>query len=237
VSGLADWIARCRARRSLNLLVANLRILIGFGFLPAGLRKVLGERFTDADNVGPFHDFLHAFWATGPLYRFVGIVQLTGALLLMTQRFATVGAALLLPVLSVIVVFVWSTAGVPTIATATLMLCGVAALLLWDLHKWRAVFDADREASAPPLAPAGDVVDTGLWQRAGLAVALLYFASCLLHGGVYRPRGADWSEPAFYILPAVTLVPLLTLLLDHIRHRRAPALGQPPGLSRDRSRR
>jgi uncharacterized membrane protein YphA (DoxX/SURF4 family) len=219
VTGLADCIARCRARRSLNLVVANLRILIGFGFLPAGLKKVLGERFTDAGNVGPFHDFLHAFWATGALYRFVGIVQLTGALLLMTQRFAAVGAALLFPVLSVITVFVWSTAGIPTIATATLMLSGVIALLFWDLHKWRAVFASDRRADSLPLAPAA-AIDQRIWQCAGLAVALLYFASCILHGGVYRPRGGDWSEPAFYVLPLLTLVPLIALLLDRARRAR-----------------
>jgi uncharacterized membrane protein YphA (DoxX/SURF4 family) len=223
VSALADWIARCRARRSLHLVVANLRILIGFGFLPAGLKKLLGERFTDADNVGAFHDFLHAFWATGPLYHFVGIVQLTGALLLMTQRFATVGAALLLPVLSIITVFVWTTAGVPTIATATLMLCGVVCLLLWDLHKWSAIFVPDRRATAVRSIPApavNEVIDTRLWERAGLAVALLYFASCIVHGGVYRPRGAEWSAPAFYILPAITLIPIVALLVDRARHRR-----------------
>ena len=210
MSGLAGWVARCRTRRGLHLLVANVRILIGFGFLPAGLKKLLGERFTDAGNVGPFHDFLHAFWATGPLYRFVGIVQLTGALLLMSQRFAAAGAALLLPVLSVIAVFVWSTAGVPTIATVTLMLGGVIALLFWDHHRWRALFV---EGAAPVAMPrAADLIDTRLWERAGLAVALLYFASCLVHGGVYRPRGADWSEPAFYVLPLVMVVPLVALL-------------------------
>jgi uncharacterized membrane protein YphA (DoxX/SURF4 family) len=223
VSVLSDWIARCRARRSLNLVVANLRILIGFGFLPAGLKKLLGERFTDAGNVGPFHDFLHAFWATGPLYRFVGVVQLTGALLLMTQRFAAVGAALLLPVLCVIAVFVWSTAGVPTIATVTLMLIGVASLLLWDLHRWRGLFAPDRQASALPVTPDAQLIDARLWQRAGLGVALLYFASCLLHGGVYRPRGPDWSEPAFYVLPAVALLPILALMIDRTRRRRRRA--------------
>jgi uncharacterized membrane protein YphA (DoxX/SURF4 family) len=220
MSGVVDWIARCRQRRSLQLAVANLRILIGFGFLPAGLKKLLGERFTDAGNVGPFHDFLHALWATGPLYRTVGIVQLTGALLLMSQRFAAVGAALLLPVLGVIAVFVWSTAGVPTIATATLMLVGVIALLLWDLHKWRGVFASDRRQAPLAVAPTADVIDAALWQRAGMAVAGLYFASCVLYGGVYRPRGADWSEPAFYVMPAVALIPLAALWLDRRRARR-----------------
>jgi hypothetical protein len=95
----------------------------------------------------------------------------------------------------------------------------VIALLLWDLHKWRALFASDRQRTAPALAPAADLIDGRLWQRAGLLVALLYFASCLLHGGVYRPRGAEWSEPAFYILPVVMVVPLVALVVDHVRCR------------------
>jgi uncharacterized membrane protein YphA (DoxX/SURF4 family) len=214
-------MARCRERRSFNLAVANLRIAIGFGFLPAGLKKALGQPFTDPGSVGPFHDFVRALGATGSLYRFVGIIQLAGALLLMTQRFAAVGAALLLPVLSVIAVFVWTTAGVPTIVTATLMLCGTAGLLLWDLHKWRGIFASDRRAAGLALAPVPqEVIDAGLWQRAGLAVALSYFVSCLIQGGVYRPRGAEWNQPAFYVMPAIAVIPLVTWLIDRGRHRR-----------------
>jgi uncharacterized membrane protein YphA (DoxX/SURF4 family) len=220
LNGFVDWIAILRRRRWLNLVVANLRIMIGFGFLPAGLKKVLGQPFTDPGNVGPFHDFLHAFLDTGPLYRFVGVLQITGALLLMTQRFAAVGAAILAPVLCVIAVFVWTTAGIPTRVTATLMLAGVVGLLLWDIHKWRGLLFSDRASGPLELAPAGEVIDDGLWWKAGLAVASVYFGSCLLYGGVYRPRGAEWNEPGFYVMPAIALIPLVTLLIDRMRYRR-----------------
>ena len=62
---VAKLLARMRAARWCNLCVVNLRFLIGFAFVPAALKKVLGQPFTDPTNHGPFHDFLHGFYATG----------------------------------------------------------------------------------------------------------------------------------------------------------------------------
>src|SRR5689334_12862731 len=73
IEAMVAWL---RQRRWAHLAVVNLRILIGFAFLPAGLKKILGEPFTDPGNRGPFHEFLHAFHATGHFYTFVGVVQL-----------------------------------------------------------------------------------------------------------------------------------------------------------------
>lgn len=198
-------------------MVVNLRFLIGFGFLPAGLKKVLGQPFTDPGNTGAFHDFLHAFHATGGFYRFVGAVQLVAAVLLLTQRFATAGAALATPVLATIMVFCWSTAVYPTAAVVTLMFFGALVLLLWDLPRWRGLVH-------PPAAPATASIDRGLWQACGAAIVALYLASCALSGGVYRPRGADLSSPGFYIFPVIALLPVVTLLVDRARHRRAQRL-------------
>jgi len=190
-----------------------LRILIGFAFLPAGLKKIFGGPFTDPDNVGVFHEFMHAFHATGPFYRFVGAVQLVGAVLLMTQRFASAGVALLFPVLTAIFVLCWSTAGIPTIATVSLMFLGLLYLVVWDLPRWTYFLggrDPSTGASPPP-------VQTVLWERAGSLVAVFYSVGCLLQGGVYRPRGLDFGEPGLYVLFAIALVPLFTWCLDRSR--------------------
>jgi hypothetical protein len=40
---------------------------------------------------------------------------------------------------------------------------------------------------------------------------------------VYRPKTIDLSEPAFYVLPAVLLLPILTFVIDQRRVRRATA--------------
>lgn len=183
-----------------HLAIVNLRILIGFAFVPAGLKKVLRQPFTDPDNHGPFHDFLHAFHATGFFYQFVGILQLGAALLLFSQRWARAGALIVLPIITAITVFCWSTRVVPTATVATLMLLGVVALVLWD-HP------------APRPAP----FDLRPWQVCGVVVLALYAAACAITGEVYRPRPGGERGVAFYLLSAMPLAPVVTLIATRRR--------------------
>ena len=198
-------VEAARKRRSLALLVVNLRILIGFAFVPAGLKKLTGQPFTDPNNVGAFHEFLHAFLATGPFYHFVGVMQLVGATLLMTQRYATLGAAVILPIVAAITALCWSTAGVPTIVTVTLMLIGIVGLLLWDVARWRAILAADHRALEVRVQPADALIDMRLWERCGLTILVVYLLACALQGDIYRPRGLDLETPAFYLLPTIAV--------------------------------
>jgi uncharacterized membrane protein YphA (DoxX/SURF4 family) len=201
--------ARARAARWLNLAVVNLRLLVGFAFVPAGLKKVLGQPFTDPGNSGPFHDFLHAFHATGAFYRFVGVLQLTAALLLMTQRWARLGTWIALPIITAIMVFCWSTNVVPTAIVATLLFAGVVSLAAWDARP------------GPPR------VVLEVWQVCGVAIVALYLGACALTGQVYRPRGAAWDEPAYYALVAMPFLPITAWLVERRRwrDRRPPAPG------------
>ncbi|CAN92015.1 hypothetical protein predicted by Glimmer/Critica [Sorangium cellulosum So ce56] len=212
-------VAWLRQRRWAHLAVVNLRILIGFAFLPAGLKKILGEPFTDPGNRGPFHEFLHAFHATGHFYTFVGVVQLVAATLLMTQRFATAGAFLALPVTGAILAFCWSTAVVPTASVVTLMFAGLVGLALWDVERWRGVLDAPDAAPRAARASSPAPIDLRLWSLCGAAILAAYLATCLLSGGIYRPRGPAFDEPGFYVLMALPLFPIVTALID--RRRRA----------------
>jgi hypothetical protein len=199
-----SWLARLRRKRWAHLVVVNLRILIGFAFLPAALKKILDQPFTDPANVGRFHDFLDAFRATGWFYQFVGVTQLVAAVLLCTQRFALAGALVALPVLTAITAFCWSTEVYPTATVATLMWLGTLGLVIWDVERWRGV------VAAPEPAPIG----LRRWQICGLAIFLLYVGLCVVHGGIYRPRGVDLANPAFYVLPVIALLPLVTLVLE-----------------------
>lgn len=212
---MASLLARLRRTRWANLCVVNLRILIGFAFLPAALKKLLDQPFTDPGNTGPFHDFLHAFHATGWFYQLVGVLQLTAAALLCTQRLALAGALVALPILTAITAFCWSTRVIPTATVATLMWLGTVGLVLWDVDRWRSVLAA-REAPPPPI-------ELGRWQWCGVAIFVLYVGTCIAHGGIYRPRGMALGDPAFYVLPAIALLPLVTLALDLRARRRAAA--------------
>lgn len=209
---MSRLLKRLRAARWANLCIVLLRILIGFAFLPAALKKVLDQPFTDPASAGRFHDFLDAFHATGPFYQFVGVVQLLAALLLSTQYLALLGALLALPVLTAISVFVWSTIGVtPTAIVASLMTVGTIALLAWDFERWAGVVDGRaREVTPSPI-------DLRPWMWCGAAIWALYIGVCVAHGGVYRPRGADLGNPAFYVLPTIALLPVVTWYLTRRR--------------------
>lgn len=218
---LAALISRMRATRWCTVAVVNLRFLIGFAFVPAALKKVLGQPFTDPTNRGPFHEFLHGFYATGGFYTFVGVMQMIAAVLLCTQRFATLGALIALPILSAIMVFCWSTGVVFTSFVVTLMTLGTVGLLAWDWHKLRLVLARDDHPSETRVAPITKRIDMRLWEACGAAIITLYLGSALVRGGVYRPRGMEWSEPAFYVMPAVLLIPIVTFLVDQRRLRRS----------------
>lgn len=206
--------ARARDARGLNLAVVNLRLLVGFAFVPAGLKKVLGQPFTDPGRTGTFHEFLHAFHATGGFYRFVGVLQLLAAVLLLTQRHARWGALLALPIITAIMVFCWSTHVVPTAIVATLIFLGVVALAAWDVR------------------PGPTRVVLGVWEVCGVAILALYLAACALTGEVYRPRGAEWRSPAYYTLVVMPLLPLGAWWIERRRWRtrslRRAGAGSPP---------
>lgn len=212
---LARHVEALRGRAGAQRFVALLRIALGFALLPSGLKKVLGAPFTDPANHGPFHDFLHAFYATGFFYTFVGLSQLVTAFLLMTQRFASLGAIFLAPIVTVILVLCWSTGVYPTASVVTAMFLGTLLLVLWDQAKWRPLLFPDPQR-APWLTPSSppELAGTRRWGLCGLAVYGLYLLSCVATGGVYRPRGLAWHQPAFYVLPALLLLPVTTYFLD-----------------------
>lgn len=220
---IAKLVAHARRTRWTNVAVVNLRFLIGFAFVPAALKKVLDQPFTDPSNRGRFHDFLDAFHATGWFYGFVGALQLTAAVLLCTQRFATVGALVALPILTAITAFCWSTGVYPTATVATLMWLGTVGLVVWDLDKWRGVLARDDRPHELRVAPIAAPIDLRLWGWCGAAILALYLGTALVRGGVYRPRGIELDQPAFYVLPAVMLLPIVTLVIDQRRARRRVA--------------
>ncbi|MDA0337828.1 MAG: hypothetical protein O2782_21890 [bacterium] len=200
--------------------MVTLRIGLAFAFVPAGLKKVIYQPFTDPQNTGPFHEFLHAFYATGAFYSFVGVMQLLAALLLLSQRFALVGALILLPIVSTILVFCWSTKVYPTASVVTFMFAATLGLVLWDLQKWRTVFSQDQRGCEIRLEPSSSSVDPNLWTGCGVLVTSLYLVVCALTGGVYRPMGAEFDRPAFYVFPLMLLIVAATFIIDQMRYRR-----------------
>jgi len=74
------------------------RILLAGAFLPTGLIKLLGRRFTQIGTDNPIGYFFDALYQSGGYWRFIGAVQVLASLLLLIPRTATLGAVLFFPV-------------------------------------------------------------------------------------------------------------------------------------------
>ena len=196
--------------RGIYISTIVLRMMIGFALFPQGSRSCWDSRL-------PIHRTREFFTSScTPFMRPVGSINLSGhcssrpAVLLITQRHATLGTALIAPILVTILVFCWSTGVVPTAIVVTLMSVGLLALILWDIQRWKALLGM--ATPAPPPAHPG--VNMRLWSRCGWFILLLYFGNTAITGQVYRPMGAEWSNPSFIVLLIIAVLPVVTFALD-----------------------
>lgn len=65
---------RARQYKWLGYFSVFCRISLAAGFIPSGMQKVLGEKFTVLAVNHPMGNFLEAFYHTGYYYTFVGVL-------------------------------------------------------------------------------------------------------------------------------------------------------------------
>lgn len=140
-------------RRSywLSRLVVATRALLVTGFIPTGLVKLLGERFTRISTESPIGFFFEALYQTGLYWQFLGLSQIVAALLLLSRHTAALGALLFLAIIANIFVITLSMDfhGTPTITG--LMLLAALFLVAWDFHRWKRLVFTSPGVKPPPL--------------------------------------------------------------------------------------
>ena len=114
------------------------RIALALGFIPSGIVKVRGERFTALPSNHPLGHYFDALHLTGYYYTFLGVGQLVTALLLLIPRTALLGAMLYFPMILNICVLTYAVRFEGT-RIATLMLLANLFLLVWDYDRLRHV--------------------------------------------------------------------------------------------------
>jgi uncharacterized membrane protein YphA (DoxX/SURF4 family) len=138
ISSKLDQVhARIRENRWLWLFALFNRIVLAAGFIPAGLVKIVGDRFTSLTTRHPMGHFLDAFFRTGYYYTFVGVLQVAAGVLLLIPRTATLGAFIYFPIILNISVLSYSVRFEGSILTSTLMVLANLYLICWDFHKWK----------------------------------------------------------------------------------------------------
>lgn len=101
-------------------------------FLPTGMVKLLGRRFTILPTDNPVGFFFEAMYSTGPYWHFIGAVQVLAAVLLLFPGTALMGALLFVPVAASIFLITWGVGFGNTVFVAAGMVLSVGWLLLWD---------------------------------------------------------------------------------------------------------
>ena len=106
------------------------RVMLALGFIPSGIVKIRGERFTALPSNHPLGHYFDALFITGYYYTFLGVSQLLIALLLLIPRTAVLGALMYFPVILNICVLAYAVRFEGTRIT-TMMLMASMFLLVW----------------------------------------------------------------------------------------------------------
>jgi len=137
---LLSVVDRLHLRRDARAFTWLTRILLALAFLPSGLVKLQGERFTRLGLDSPVGFFFEAFYRTGFYWNFLGAAQLLAAALILIPRTRVLGAVTYFPI--ILNIFLITVAmhfqGTPVITG--LMLLGSVWLLLWDARTLRCLF-------------------------------------------------------------------------------------------------
>jgi uncharacterized membrane protein YphA (DoxX/SURF4 family) len=110
------------------------RVALALGFIPSGIVKIMGERFTALPANHPLGHYFDALYQTGYYYTFIGVGQIITALLLLIPRTALLGAIIYFPTILNICILAYATRFEGTRIT-TLMLLANIYLLCWDYER------------------------------------------------------------------------------------------------------
>ncbi len=162
---------RLRASRFLQRFTAFTRVLLAVGFFAPGLTKLFGHRFTQLTVDTQVGAFFEVFFQAQAFYMFVGLAQVTAALLLLWPRTATLGhlgAVLYAPIIANITVITWAIGFGGTRWITVLMLLACLWLLVWDWDRLRAILPR-REASGGQFGPREYILQSLMWGLGGIA--------------------------------------------------------------------
>lgn len=132
--------ARVSEQTWLRRFTVFTRILLALGFVPSGITKLLGNRFTTLGLDNPVGFFFESLYRTGFYWRFLGLCQLAAALLLLIPKTATIGALVYFPLILNIFVITVSLHFTGTPVITGLMLLANIYLLCWDYDKLKRLF-------------------------------------------------------------------------------------------------
>ena len=134
IASFEQFYAEAKGNKWFLYFAVFCRVALALGFIPSGIVKVSGERFTGLPSNHPLGHYFDALYQTGYYYTFIGVAQLVIAALLLIPRTALLGAILYFPLILNICILAYATRFEGTRIT-TLMLLANLFLLCWDYDR------------------------------------------------------------------------------------------------------
>jgi len=134
LNNLKQFYYDAKGNQWFRLFTVLCRVALALGFIPSGIVKISGERFTALSSNHPLGHYFDALYHTGYYYTFIGVAQLVIAVLLLIPRTALLAAILYFPVILNICILAYATRFEGTRIT-TLMLLANLYLLWWDYDR------------------------------------------------------------------------------------------------------
>jgi len=145
------------------------RIALAASFLPAGYVKIMGERFAEGlPSNNPLGHYFDALYITGYYYTFIGITQITIAILLLIPRTSLLGALMYFPIIVNICVLTYATRFDGT-RLVTMMVLACLFLLIWDYDRIKHVLQFKQPKTNPPA----------LKKPLGKRLRIIFFGGCI----------------------------------------------------------
>jgi len=130
---------KAKKNRWLRYFAVFNRIVLAAGFIPSGSVKIMGERFTSLSANHPMGHYLEALYHTGYYYTFIGVAQVSAAILLLIPRTVTLGAILYLPIILNICVLSLALRFDGSLFSSPLMVLADLYLLCWNYDKLKLI--------------------------------------------------------------------------------------------------
>lgn len=192
-----------------QLFIIYTRYLIGGAFVFSSIIKIKGKRFTTNSQedapIGSAMHFFEVLYQTGLYWQFIGWAQVLAGFLLMTQRFAKLGAVLNLPILlNVFVITISMEFGGTPFITGMMLLANLL-LIGWHWGELRSL------VNLPHLPASPDAEENKpIWAIAGL----LSFGFTAGYRAIY-----DFYDP-FLWFGVCFLIGLVAFLIRLVQHNR-----------------
>lgn len=140
---------RAKQNRWLRYFAVFNRIVLALGFLPSGMVKIMGERFASGLSVKhPMGHYLEALHRTGFYYTFIGVLQITAAILLLIPRTTLLGALIYFPIILNICILSFAVRFEGSWVSSPLMVLANLYLLCWHYDKLKYIFPWENQKMA-----------------------------------------------------------------------------------------